>query len=136
MRRNERRWIFVATIASAVAGSALLAACGSSSPAPGTATVEEAIQTSCAPAGPPACTASMHFADIVPILDRSCTQCHSTDAADQEWPLATYSDVGPWADVIQDELCSYRMPPLDGGIPMTPADRLTVLQWVQCGSPD
>jgi hypothetical protein len=28
------------------------------------------------------------------------------------------------------------MPPLDGGVPITAADRLAILVWLECGAPE
>jgi hypothetical protein len=47
-----------------------------------------------------------------------------------------YSDVQPWAGAMQDKLCAGAMPPADGGIVLAPSDRLTLLDWVQCGAPE
>jgi hypothetical protein len=44
-----------------------------------------------------------------------------------------YGDVAAWAPVVQYDLCTDQMPPLDGGIAIAPADRLAILDWIQCG---
>jgi hypothetical protein len=115
-----------------------LVACGSGSPARETSDteVENAIQASCTATTHPVCPASTpHYADVEPILQKSCIPCHPGPPGATQWPLTAYDDITPWADVIQDQLCENAMPPADGGIGIDPSDRLTILDWVQCGAP-
>jgi hypothetical protein len=120
-------------------GFGLLVAC-SSSPAAPQATeveVENAIQASCTATMPPSCPSSIpHYADVAPILEKSCVPCHPGPVGSPQWPLTVYGDIAPWAGVIQDEVCGNTMPPLDGGVAITQPDRLTILDWVQCGAPE
>jgi hypothetical protein len=122
-----------------VAGGAGLAlfAC-SSSPTRGTSKVdvEDAIRTSCTATTPPMCSPTPHYADVEPILQKSCVPCHPGPAGATQWPLTTYSDNEAWAGAIQSELCANTMPPVDGGIAIAAADRLTLLDWAQCGAPE
>src|SRR5580658_4018570 len=111
-------------------------ACGDApagSDASDAATIENAIQTSCQLTPSTACSTPLHYADVAPILTRSCVPCHSGDAADMAWPLTAYGDVAAWAPIVQYDLCTDQMPPLDGGIAIAPADRLAALAWIQCG---
>jgi hypothetical protein len=120
-------------------GFGLLVACGTSAPAPQASAVEveNAIQASCMATMPPSCPASTpHYADVAPILEKSCVPCHPGPAGAPQWPLTVYGDIAPWAGVIQDEVCGNTMPPADGGIGIDPSDRLTILDWVQCGAPE
>jgi|HubBroStandDraft_6_1064221.scaffolds.fasta_scaffold941891_1 hypothetical protein len=145
MDRNDRRFAWL-VVSAASSGFAFLTACGSSAAAPdagatgapgpdgGATTVADAIRNSCDLAEAAACPKPPRYADIAPIVERSCVPCHSSDASDGEWPLTEYSDVAPWAALVQDDLCTYRMPPLDGGVDITAADRLAVLDWIQCGA--
>jgi hypothetical protein len=115
-----------------------LVACGSS-PARQTdgTQVENAIQASCAATAPPSCPASTpHYADVAPILQKSCVPCHPGPPGATQWPLTTYGSIAPWAGVIEDEVCTNAMPPADGGIAIGESDRLTILDWVQCGAPE
>jgi hypothetical protein len=137
MQRKHRR---VGSVAVLVASTALglLEACGappSSSDASELA-VQDAIQTSCEQTAPTVCPMPPHYSDIAPILQRSCVPCHPGAPADGQWPLTEYADVAPWAALVQEELCTYGMPPLDGGIPMAAADRLAILDWIRCGVPE
>lgn len=138
MERTHRHLASLAVLAANCAGLALCAACGSSPSASdaGALAVQNAIRTSCDLSSPAACPAPFpHYSDIAPIVQRSCVPCHPGATADSQWPLTEYDDVAAWADVVQNLLCTYRMPPLDGGIPMTDADRVVILEWIQCGSP-
>jgi hypothetical protein len=125
----------VALAASSVAIA--LAACGGS-PAPqtGAADVASAIESSCMATTPPSCTSTPHYADTMPILRKNCVPCHAGSMDAPQWPLTMYADIAPWATDIQGKLCSGAMPPADGGIVLAPADRLTLLDWVQCGAPE
>lgn len=126
---------------SAAGGVALglgLVACGSNTDTheASNTEVENAIQASCTATTRPGCPASTpHYADVVPILQKSCIPCHPGPPGATQWPLTAYSDISPWADVIQDELCRNAMPPADGGVAINESDRLALLNWVQCGAP-
>lgn len=116
----------------------VLAGCGSS-PVPETsdAEVASAILASCTATTAPSCPASTpHYAEVAPIFQKSCVPCHPGPAAAMQWPLTAYGDIAPWAGVIQDEVCENAMPPVDGGIALDPSDRLTILDWTQCGAPE
>jgi hypothetical protein len=118
-------------------GIVLVACGGSPGSETGDANVENAIRSSCAATVPPTCsTSTPHYADVAPILQKSCVPCHPGPAGATQWPLTEYDDVQPWAGVVQDEVCANAMPPLDGGIAITEPDRLTILDWVQCGAPE
>jgi hypothetical protein len=118
----------------------VLAACGggSASPANDGASVEKAIVSVCTATTPPTCDGGVipRYADVTPILEKSCIPCHPGPAGAPQWPLTAYSDIQPWAGVILDEVCGSAMPPSDGGIGITESDRLTILDWVQCGAPE
>lgn len=135
-------WRVPALLALAAPAAVLLvAACGSSGSSPsrgsGDIDVASAIQTSCSSTTPPACTKSLHFADVEPIFQKSCVSCHSGPSGPSgQWPLIVYNDIAPWAGAVQDQLCGNTMPPVDGGVPMAESDRLTILDWVACGAPE
>lgn len=138
MRATLSFWRSRAVLATTWVALASPLACGNSATAPRSAdeqAVESTLRTSCEATAPTACSMpSPHYADIVPILQRSCTPCHNGETG-SPWPLTGYDDVAAWSDAIQQDLSSCAMPPLDGGVPMTTADRLAVLDWVQCGDP-
>jgi uncharacterized membrane protein len=113
-------------------------ACGNSPGSEtGNANVENAIRSSCTATVPPTCsTSTPNYADVAPILQKNCVPCHPGPAGATQWPLTAYHDIAPWAGVIQDDVCANTMPPPDGGIAITQPDRLTILDWVQCGAPE
>jgi hypothetical protein len=116
----------------------VLVGCGSS-PAreTGDAEVESAIRASCTATTPPSCPASTpHYADVAPIFQKSCVPCHPGPPGAMQWPLTAYGDIAPWGGVIEDEVCENAMPPVDGGVAIAGSDRLTILDWVQCGAPE
>lgn len=132
------RAVRTALVALAAGGVALaLVACGSSPTLESDdAKAESAIEAACTATTPPSCTSTPHYADAVPILEKSCVPCHAGSTGAPQWPLTVYSDIEPWAGTMQDKLCAGAMPPADGGIALAPSDRLTLLDWVQCGAPE
>lgn len=90
----------------------------------------------CVPPAPPtACPdPPVRYDDIRPILDARCVRCHDT-VQGGPWPLATYTHVADWQDIIRASMLDCTMPPLDAGVPMTTEERLTVLTWIRCGAP-
>lgn len=122
--------------AAGVAGLALVACGNSPPPANDEAVAEKAVVSLCTATMPPDCSGpTPNYADVEPILQQSCIPCHPGAPGSEQWPLTAYADIQPWAGVIEDEMCGNLMPPLDGGIPIAETDRLTVLDWVQCGAP-
>jgi hypothetical protein len=76
-----------------------------------------------------------HYADVTPILERSCVVgCHSGEAGGP-WPLTDYDHVAGWADAIQADLLHCLMPPSDAGIPIAAEEIAEILTWIQCGAP-
>jgi len=69
--------------------------------------------------------------DVKPIIDQRCTSCHSGQT--EQWPLTDYAHVASWYDIIPAQLLSCQMPPPDAGIPITNAERMTILTWLHCG---
>jgi hypothetical protein len=116
----------------------VVVACGSSSArGTGDVDVENAIRVSCTATVPPTCsTTTPHYADVAPILQKSCVPCHPGPAGATQWPLTDYADNAAWAGAIQDQVCANTMPPLDGGIAIAPSESLKILDWVQCGAPE
>jgi hypothetical protein len=139
MQRKHCRIASLADLAATFAGLAALIACENSPAAiahdeGGESTAESALQTSCEASAPTACVMpTPHYPDIAPILQKSCNPCH--DGESGPWPLTDYDDVAAWDSLIQHDLSTCDMPPLDGGVPLTAADRRAILDWVQCGDP-
>jgi hypothetical protein len=130
--------VVVPSLVASAAVAVVLVACGSSSaPVENSDTaVAQTIVAACTATVPPSCSGpTPHYADALPILQKSCIPCHPGPPGSPQWPLTKYTDIQPWAGVIEDEICGNAMPPLDGGIAITQSDRLTLLDWSQCGAP-
>jgi hypothetical protein len=125
------------TLAACGIGLVLAGCVGSPVPETSDAEVASAILASCTATTTPSCPASTpHYAEVAPIFQKSCVPCHPGPPATMQWPLTAYVDIAPWAGVIQGEVCENAMPPVDGGIALDPSDRLTILDWTQCGAPE
>lgn len=74
------------------------------------------------------------FTDLQPILKARCQTCH--DGTGPNWPLITYSHVADWQDAVRSEIVRCTMPPLDGGVVITYAEREAIFTWVRCGRPN
>ena len=74
------------------------------------------------------------YADVAPFFSSRCASCH-TGIGSAPWPLATYSDVVNWEDLIRADLDQCTMPPDDAGSPMPLDERMTILRWIACGMP-
>ena len=81
--------------------------------------------------------------DMLPILQRSCQQCHRPGTA-APMALLTYDEVRPWARAIKDRVVARQMPPwhLDRAIgtyrddpSLSDEEIATVAGWVDAGAP-
>jgi hypothetical protein len=100
-----------------------------------------------APRGTPASTgqpAPTFTKDVLPILQRSCQQCHRPGTS-APMPLMTYQEVRPWARAIRQRTARREMPPwhIDRSIGEYLADPslsdeeiATIGTWVDAGSPE
>ncbi len=89
----------------------------------------EAVDGAACPSVPPS-----YAKDVVPVLDRDCNQtCHAPGMG--QWPLTNYSDVADWSALIATDIDDCAMPPADAGA-LTTSERMTVLGWLACGSPN
>jgi hypothetical protein len=95
------------------------------------------LPVSCPVAAPTACAdpTAIRYADIAPIIEARCAPCHSP-LWSGPWPLHTLGHVRDWTEDIRTNLLACTMPPLDAGIPITKEERLTILQWIRCGTPE
>jgi hypothetical protein len=76
------------------------------------------------------------YANVEPIFRQRCVgPCHS-GTADGPWPLTTYEHIYDWKDIVSARLLDCTMPPLDGGVPITTEERLAILTWIACDSPE
>jgi hypothetical protein len=83
--------------------------------------------------------------DIVPILQRSCQDCHRTGSV-APMSLLTYEEVRPWARSIKARVSAREMPPwfidrhigirkFKNDISLSDAEIATVSGWVDAGAP-
>ncbi|WP_394831134.1 cytochrome c [Pendulispora rubella] len=132
------------TIAGSLGGALLVAslvvaaACSSNDASPGgksDAISDGALPESCKDlTAPTACPSpAPTFASVEPIFEQRCTSCHGGVAG--LWPLRGYEHIVDWADTIRGEVLGCSMPPLDAGSGITKEERLAILQWIRCGTP-
>jgi cytochrome c5 len=72
------------------------------------------------------------YGDVTPIFEARCVICHN-GMAGSNWPLTTYGHVADWQDEIREMVSRCTMPPPEAGIPITDAERDTILMWLRCG---
>ena len=82
-------------------------------------------------------------ADVEPILQQHCQQCHRPGEA-APMSLLTYDEVRPWARAIHEAVALNRMPPWfadpaygewANGHVLTAEEKIAIAQWVESGSP-
>jgi hypothetical protein len=110
-----------------------LCACGSSANTPVEGSIYASCtnvdaSTTCAPGG-------SSFADLQPILARSCLPVCHDGSPDAAWPLTDYDDVQAWTNFVSADIIRCTMPPVNSGYPMSRADREAILNWIACGAP-
>jgi hypothetical protein len=73
--------------------------------------------------------------DVAPIIGQRCSgPCHF-GAPRGPWALTDYGHVADWKDDVQALVHNCTMPPQDAGVPITTAERETILNWIRCGLP-
>jgi len=128
------RALLIATWAATTCACALLPGCSTpGSPASDAASEDPLV---CSVTAPVACPSAVpgYAADVAPIIERRCLSCHSGSTLGP-WPLTAYQHVADWQDMIRSQLLDCTMPPPEAGIPMTNAERLSILLWIRCGLP-
>ncbi len=92
---------------------------------------------------PPAPARAPTWADVAPLFERHCQDCHRTGGS-APFPLETYDDVARDGDTIAEVVAEGRMPPwfATGGPDqfanhrgLAPAERATIRAWVAAGLP-
>jgi len=83
-------------------------------------------------------------ADVLPILQRRCQECHRAGEIGP-MPLLSYQQARPWAKSIREAVLMKRMPPWSADprygkfrndLSMTPAEIRTVVEWADSGAPE
>lgn len=73
-------------------------------------------------------------AEVAPILDARCNNCHAPDIDGGPWPLDTQKNVKDWSTLLIKDLKECSMPP--PGSPLPAAERDKLWAWLICGAPD
>jgi len=102
----------------------------------GEAAVDGAVPAdTCDVQAPTECpTPAPTYATVAPIFAERCVTCHAGNW-NGPWPLNAYRHVADWKDDIRTQLLACTMPPIEARVPMTRAERLTILTWIRCGIP-
>jgi uncharacterized membrane protein len=86
------------------------------------------------PASPPSWSA-----EVQAIIDDHCSPCHFPGGVETQIPYpldySTYAGVHANASAMVAAVASCTMPPSDAGS-LTPAESLSLLEWLHCGAPD
>lgn len=84
------------------------------------------------------------YADVLPILEKRCQECHRPGAM-APMPLLTYQQARPWAKAIRTAVSSRKMPPwladpccgkFANDRSLAPQERDSLIQWVDNGAPE
>ncbi len=86
---------------------------------------------------PQSCPSSVpsYQADIMPLLKRNCTECHSATGIVPNRPLDNYNSVYAQRQGVLTQVYACTMPP-PGSPPVSAADRQLLLTWLVCKSPN
>ncbi len=87
------------------------------------------------PATCPTSGAPSYANDVAPIFAKYCTaNCHGPNGVESGQPLSTYNDVEKLIDDVHVQVydCMMPMSPPDP----TTEERITLLTWIVCGSPN
>jgi len=101
-----------------------LAACKS-----GAADCPQNLPASC-PAQPPS-----YRQTVAAVIARECTGCHAPDALQSDRDLSTYAGLYANRGAVLDQVYACNMPPA-GSPSLDTADRVLLLTWLVCGSPN
>lgn len=91
----------------------------------------------CTPPTTEVCPAAVpsFAAEVLPILNQRCNNCHAANVDGGPWPLDTRQNVKDWRSLIIEDLRKCSMPP-PGSDPMPTAERDKLWAWLICGAPD
>jgi hypothetical protein len=128
MRARIALRLLLAHVIAASAVALAMAACGGNhEEPPPTATCPSIGDVMC-PASPPTYTA-----DIQPIIASRCYGCHGPGGVE-----TASTNLTTYANVVQNDLVGQLggclMPPPDAG-QLTPEERTTLFDWLECGRP-
>ncbi len=91
---------------------------------------------------PAADDGAVTYAQVAPILDRRCVECHRPGQAGP-FSMLTYKDTVGWAETIREVIQQGRMPPwgarggrFANGRSLTADERRLLLAWLDAGAPE
>lgn len=80
------------------------------------------------------------YADVEPIFQERCVACHmgegQSELCPECWALTDYSHIASWSQEIKTAMLACEMPPPESGMTMSNAERMKILEWIRCGSPE
>jgi hypothetical protein len=116
----------------AVSISAIAVACGSGSSGDG---ADAAVTCPGVSACPDSGAIPSYKTDIEPILQQTCTSCHSPKGIASNQNLTSYAGVYSEKGPVLDQVHDCMMPPQNAP-DLTAAQRVALTTWLYCGSPD
>jgi hypothetical protein len=72
---------------------------------------------------------------VAAVIARECTGCHAPDALQSDRDLSTYAGLYANRGAVLDQVYACNMPPA-GSPSLDTTDRVLLLTWLVCGSPD
>jgi len=123
---NPRRSLFRLGGLLLVAACTTLGACQSASQSPG---CPQDLPTAC-PAAVPS-----YQQEVAPLIARECATCHGPGGVESQRDLSTYTFVYANRSPVLNQIYACIMPP-SGAAALQSADRLLLLTWLVCGSPN
>jgi hypothetical protein len=76
-------------------------------------------------------------ADVLPVFQAKCDGCHGPGKLRASTPLTTWDEIQKLLPTVVVYVVNCRMPNVaEGGTPLTPAERSTMLDWFVCMTPN
>ncbi len=140
MGSKSSQFLSLVTALTAGAAAVCVVACNAESSLPntlnGTPPAADAGPAACADDEPTFCPdpSPSYQTDIVPILETHCLICHRVGGLEPtDHNFDTYAAVANDLPTIGHELNECAMPPLDAGVALPTASKVTLLTWIFCG---
>ncbi len=104
---------------------------GAAMPSPDASSCARQLPTCPAPPTMP----PSYESDVAPIITRACAACHYPGSDITRGVYSTYAELDSNRGTVLNEVYSCKMPEAPVR-PLTPAERLTILTWIECGAPN
>jgi hypothetical protein len=72
---------------------------------------------------------------VASLVHAHCVPCHSPGGIEPSPDFTTYAGLFAERSAALDQVYACTMPQADGGVPLAPAERATLLAWFVCGAP-